>query len=217
MKIQLIKDNVSEILTEEEKKTMELNLDRLKRSNYLFPVPLKEFFDLLIYHKLVEEKLKRGLFELRYDMEIGGKTTPHLITLQKNMITKQMVLNRDLTKALQREIGEQGLSFNVEEKIKMLKSFGANKWQILCKLVIPSNIVNLVNIIKINIGMSWVGVIMGEFIVSRAGIGYLVVYGSQIFKLDLVMMGVLVLAIIAYIMYQIINCIEKMLIKKINK
>lgn len=104
-----------------------------------------------------------------------------------------------------------------EEKIKMLKSFGAKKWQILTKLVIPSNIVNLVDITKINIGMSWVGVIMGEFIVSRAGIGYLVVYGSQIFKLDLVMMGVFVLAIIAYIMYQIVNIIEKSIKKKINK
>lgn len=104
-----------------------------------------------------------------------------------------------------------------EEKIKMLKSFGANKWQILCKLVIPGNMVNLVNIIKINIGMSWVGVIMGEFIVSRAGIGYLVVYGSQIFKLDLVMMGVFVLAIIAYIMYQVVNIIEKALRKKLSK
>ena len=104
-----------------------------------------------------------------------------------------------------------------EEKIRMLKSFGANKYQILCKLVIPGNMVNLVDIVKINIGMSWVGVIMGEFIVSRAGIGYLVVYGSQIFKLDLVMMGVLVLAIIAYIMYQIINIIEKTLKKKLSK
>jgi NitT/TauT family transport system permease protein len=99
----------------------------------------------------------------------------------------------------------------------MLKSFGANKWQILTKLVIPSNTVNIVNIIKINIGMSWVGVIMGEFIVSRAGIGYLIVYGSQIFKLDLVMMGVFVLAIIAYAMYQIVNIIEKALKKKLSK
>lgn len=104
-----------------------------------------------------------------------------------------------------------------EEQIKMLKSFGANKWQILTKLVLPSNMVNLVDIVKINIGMSWVGVIMGEFIVSRAGIGYLIVYGSQIFKLDLVMMGVFILAIIAYIMYQIINIIEKTLKKKLSK
>ena len=99
----------------------------------------------------------------------------------------------------------------------MLKSFGANKWQILTKLIIPANTVNLINIVKINIGMSWVGVIMGEFIVSRAGIGYLIVYGSQIFKLDLVMMGIFILAIIAYIMYQIVNIVEKTLRKKLSK
>ena len=104
-----------------------------------------------------------------------------------------------------------------EEKIKMLKSFGASKRQILIKLILPSNIVNLVDIVKINIGMSWVGVIMGEFIVSRSGIGYLIVYGSQIFKLDLVMMGVFILAIIAYIMYQIANIIEVALKKKLSK
>ena len=77
--------------------------------------------------------------------------------------------------------------------------------------------VNLVDIVKINIGMSWVGVIMGEFIVSRAGIGYLVMYGSQVFKLDLVMMGVFVLAIIAYAMYQVVNLIEKALKNKLGK
>ena len=81
----------------------------------------------------------------------------------------------------------------------------------------PANLVNMVDIVKINIGMSWVGVIMGEFIVSRAGIGYLVVYGSQIFKLDLVMMGVFILAIIAYLMYQAINIIEKILKSKMSK
>ncbi|MGL4913452.1 MAG: ABC transporter permease [Romboutsia sp.] len=96
-----------------------------------------------------------------------------------------------------------------EEKIKMLKSFGASKSQILFKLVIPSNIGNLINLTKINIGMAWVGVIVGEFLVSRAGIGYLIVYGSQVFKLDLVMMGVFVLAFCAWIMYEILNIIEK--------
>jgi NitT/TauT family transport system permease protein len=91
----------------------------------------------------------------------------------------------------------------------MLKTFGANKLQILFKLVLPSNITNLISIVKINIGMAWVGVIVGEFIVSRAGIGYLIVYGSQVFKMDLVMMGVIVLAIISYFMYMIVNLIEK--------
>ena len=93
-----------------------------------------------------------------------------------------------------------------EEKIKMLQSFQASKWQILTKLII----------IKINIGMSWVGVIVGEFIVSRYGIGYLIMYGSQVFNMDLVMMGVFVLAIISFLMYEVVNIIEKRIKRKRN-
>lgn len=96
-----------------------------------------------------------------------------------------------------------------EDKIKMMRSFNASKWQILTKLILPGNLGNIINIVKINIGMSWIGVIVGEFVVSRAGIGYLIVYGSQVFKMDLVMMGVLVLAIIAFVMYEAVNIIEK--------
>ena len=96
-----------------------------------------------------------------------------------------------------------------EEKIKMLKSFGATKSQILFKLILPGNIGNLINLTKINIGMAWVGVIVGEFLVSRYGIGYLIVYGSQVFKLDVVMMGVFVLGVCAWGMYEIVNLIEK--------
>ena len=104
-----------------------------------------------------------------------------------------------------------------QEKIKMLKSFGANKLQILTKLVLPSNIANVMGIIKINIGMSWIGVIVGEFIVSRAGIGYLLTYGSQVFRLDLVMMSVVILSFVAYLMYLIITFIEKQLLKLYDK
>jgi len=101
-----------------------------------------------------------------------------------------------------------------EEKIKMLKSFNANKFQIFIKLIFPNNLINIINIIKINIGMSWVGVIVGEFLVSRAGIGYLIMYGGQVFRLDLVMMGVLVLAICAYLMWKAIDILKKYLTKR---
>ena len=100
--------------------------------------------------------------------------------------------------------------------IKMMKAFKANKLQMLFKIIYPSNISNIFSIIKVNIGMSWVGVIIGEFLVSREGIGYLVVYGGQVFKLDLVMMGVFILAILALIMYKIVNIIEEIITKKRN-
>ncbi len=96
-----------------------------------------------------------------------------------------------------------------KDYIKMMKVFGASKIQILTKVVIPSNIANLLSIVKINIGLSWVGTIIGEFLVSKNGIGYLLMYGGQVFKLDLVMMGVILLSIIAFIMYEIIAIIEK--------
>lgn len=106
---------------------------------------------------------------------------------------------------------------NVEEdKIKMLRSFNASKIQILVKLIIPCNYINLINVIKINVGMSWIGVIVGEFLVSRAGLGYLIMYGGQVFDLDLVMMGVFVLAILAFIMWKSIDVIEKYLTKKLR-
>lgn len=96
------------------------------------------------------------------------------------------------------------------DKIKMLQSFGATKGQVLFKLILPANVGNLINILKINLGMAWVGVIVGEFLVSRCGIGYLIVYGGQVFRLDLVMMGVFVLAICTWLMYALINLAEKM-------
>ncbi|MBS4534743.1 ABC transporter permease [Clostridium sp. D2Q-14] len=99
------------------------------------------------------------------------------------------------------------------DKIKMLQTFGATKFQILKKVILPSSVPAMINSLKINIGLSWVGVIVGEFLVSRAGIGYLIVYGGQVFQLDLVMMSVLVLAIIAALMYQGVALIEKKYMK----
>ncbi|MDD2495302.1 MAG: ABC transporter permease [Tissierellia bacterium] len=103
---------------------------------------------------------------------------------------------------------------NVEhDKIILLKTFGATKFQILNKVIIPANFPNIMSVVKVNIGLSWIGVIVGEFLVSKAGIGYLILYGSQTFKLDLVMMGVIVLAIIAGLMYFIAAWIEKKVVK----
>lgn len=96
-----------------------------------------------------------------------------------------------------------------KSKIKMLKSFNATKNEILFKLIIPSNARNILNVVKINIGLSWVGVIVGEFLVSKRGIGYLIMYGSQVFDMRLVMMGVLVLAVLAFAMWKILDIIEK--------
>lgn len=95
-----------------------------------------------------------------------------------------------------------------EDKLRLLDTFGATKYQVLKKVILPSSVPDLISTLKINIGLSWVGVIVGEFLVSKAGIGYLIVYGMQVFKLDLVMMNVMVLGFISAIMYKIIAVIE---------
>lgn len=100
--------------------------------------------------------------------------------------------------------------------LRLMRSFGASKAQILFKAVIPANFTTIINALKVNVGLSWVGVIMGEFLVSRAGLGYLIVYGSQVFKMDLVMATVLLLALAAAGMYQCILLLEKVLKKHLG-
>ena len=100
-----------------------------------------------------------------------------------------------------------------ENKLLLLKSMGATKLQILTKLVIPSSLPNFISMLKINVGMAWIGSIMGEYIVSKAGIGYLIVYGGQVFKLDLVMSAVFILCVLAAAMYAVVALLERLVIK----
>ncbi len=105
--------------------------------------------------------------------------------------------------------------FNNTDKnmIKMVRTFGATKAQVFSKIVLPSNVTTLVNSLKINLGLTLVGVIAGEFLVSKAGLGYLIVYGGQVFKLDLVMASVIILAVFAAIIYKVVLIFEKIVLK----
>jgi len=102
-----------------------------------------------------------------------------------------------------------------ESFIKLLKTFNANKWQIFTKAVLPSNKMTIINSFKINISMSLIGVIMGELLVSKKGLGYLIMYGSQVFNINLVITSVFILGIVSYLMYYLISLLEKKLIKNI--
>ena len=95
----------------------------------------------------------------------------------------------------------------------LMKSLGATKWQIFTKVVFPSNYLNIISALKVNISMNLIGVIMGELLVSKEGVGYLIKYGSQVFNIDLVIAGVFILGIISYFMYFIINKLEKFILK----
>ena len=106
-----------------------------------------------------------------------------------------------------------GFLHKKKKKIKMAKTFNANKFQILTKIIIPSNIPTFFNTLKVNIGLSLVGVISGEFLVSKGGLGYLIVYGGQVFQLDLVMTSVIILAIVAALMYESIVLLQKRFVK----
>ncbi len=100
-----------------------------------------------------------------------------------------------------------------KDKILLLKSLGAKKSKIFTKLIMPASLPTFVSTLKINVGMSWIGSIMGEYLVSRQGIGYLIVYGGQVFKLDLVMTGTVILCLLAALMYLVVAFFEK----KVNK
>ena len=101
-------------------------------------------------------------------------------------------------------------------KIKLMKSFKATKSQIYFKLLLPNSLPTIISALKINVSMSLIGVIMGEFLVSKEGIGYLIMYGSQVFNLDLVITGIIILCVVAVLMYYIILYIEKKLVKSNN-
>lgn len=92
--------------------------------------------------------------------------------------------------------------------IRMARTFGATKGQIFRKIVFPYNIPTLFDSLKVNIGLSLVGVIAGEFLVSRGGLGYLIVYGGQVFKMDLVMASVIILAVVAALLYEAVVVLQ---------
>lgn len=100
------------------------------------------------------------------------------------------------------------------EKLLLMKTFQASKLQIIRYLILPASVPVLISTLKINLGLSWVGVIMGEFLVAREGLGFLIVYGGQISQLDMVMMSIVILSIIAFLMYKGISILEAYFVNK---
>lgn len=95
------------------------------------------------------------------------------------------------------------------DKIRLMQTLGAGKKDILLKLLIPSSIPLILSTMKVNIGLCLVGVIIGEFMAARAGLGYLIIYSSQVFQMDMVMLSILILCLIAVLMYQSIALISR--------
>lgn len=99
-------------------------------------------------------------------------------------------------------------------KLKLARTFGATRFQELQKVVLPSNLLTIVAALKANVGLALVGVIVGEFQSSKAGLGYLILYGSQIFKMDMVMMSIVILGVLSLLVYLIIQNIEAALLRR---
>lgn len=91
-----------------------------------------------------------------------------------------------------------------EDKIKLIYTLGGKKKDVLFKVILPGNIPSMISLMKVNIGLSLVGVIIGEFLAAKAGLGYLIIYGSQVFRLDLVIMSIVILCIVATGLYKLL-------------
>jgi len=101
------------------------------------------------------------------------------------------------------------------DKLKLIQTLGGTKKDILSKVVLPSSIPYILGNMKVNIGLCLVGVIIGEFIGAKKGLGYLIIYGSQVFKLDWVIMSIVILCIVAMGLYSLINVLEKLYSKRV--
>ncbi|MCH6265855.1 ABC transporter permease [Neobacillus citreus] len=98
--------------------------------------------------------------------------------------------------------------------LKVLQTFGATRFQCFKEAIIPACFPTIISTLKVNVGLSWVGVIVGEFLVSSKGLGYMIIYGFQVFNFTLVFLSLLVIAVFATIMYQLVDFLEKKLIKE---
>lgn len=95
-----------------------------------------------------------------------------------------------------------------QEKIKLIQVLGGTRLQTMTKVLLPGSIPTVISNMKVNIGLCLVGVIIGEFLASRQGLGYLIIYGSQVFKMDWVMMSIVILCIVAMCLYKLVNALE---------
>ncbi len=99
------------------------------------------------------------------------------------------------------------------DKIKLMNSFGASRRQILFKVTLPASVPTIIASLKVNLGLSLVGTIVGEFLVSKEGLGYLIIYGGQVFNMALVMASVLILCVVAAVLYYLVTILEKKVLK----
>ncbi|RXI98667.1 ABC transporter permease [Anaerobacillus alkaliphilus] len=104
-----------------------------------------------------------------------------------------------------------------ENYLKVVQTFGATKQQSFKSVILPATVPTIISTLKVNVGLSWVGVIVGEFLVSKQGLGYMIIYGFQVFNFNLVILSLLVIAVLATLMYQGVELLERKLTKQMLK
>ena len=201
-------------------------IGELYRENNLFPHILASLYETVLGFVIATVLGSLIAMALWWSKGLRDVLEPYLITLNslpkialgpiiiiwagagKNAIIAMAVLICIVITVISMLTGFESVD---KEKIMLLRSMHATKGQIFRKLVFPANMPNLISVLKINVGLSWVGTIMGEYLVSREGIGYLIVYGSQVFQLDLVMASTVVLCVLAAVMYGTVALLEKII------
>lgn len=97
---------------------------------------------------------------------------------------------------------------------KVIRTFGGTRKDVFQKAILPASFPTIVSTLKVNVGMAWVGVIVGEFLVAKIGLGYLIVYGFQVFNFTLVLSSLVIIALVATAMYQLVVYIERKLVRE---
>lgn len=95
------------------------------------------------------------------------------------------------------------------DKIKLIYTLGGGKWDVLRRVLIPSAIPIIISTMKVNVGLCLVGIIIGEFLATDAGLGYLIIYSTQVFEMDAVLLSIVLLCVMAMGLYQLIQCLER--------
>lgn len=98
-----------------------------------------------------------------------------------------------------------------EGLVKVVRLFGASRLQTFWYVIIPASFPVIISTLKVNVGLSWVGVMVGEFLVAKLGLGYLIIYGFQVFNFTLVLASLVIIAIVATVMYQLVTILERRL------
>lgn len=109
---------------------------------------------------------------------------------------------------------ESGFKEISKTKLKLMESFGATSAQMMTMVLLPASVPNFIATLKVNVGLTLVGVIMGEFLSSKAGLGYLITYGGQVFQMNLVMVSIAMLALLSIVLYSLVNVLGRYAMRK---